>query len=213
MNPVPLPTPTLNTPRLLLRPLEDKDEDDLYAMHSNRCVLRFWDAPPWTERERASRFIAASREMAEEGSGARAAVQHLSDGTFLGWCGLTRWNPVHRSASLGYVLRDTAWGHGYATEAARALLAWGFKTLDMNRVQAETLPGHDPVRDSRRDLSLRRLSSSAAHRATRPPNGRLPPQPRVATAVCPGPPHRGPAGRRGRRGSPSPRCSRTCPER
>ena len=39
---------------------------------------------------------------------------------------------------MGYCLDDAAWGHGYATEAGRALIQWAFDTLDINRVQAET---------------------------------------------------------------------------
>src|SRR6185436_10062199 len=76
--------------------------------------------------------------LSEEGRGARVAVDRATDGTFIGWCGLTQGNPAHRSASMGYCLDDAAWGHGYATEAARALLQWAFATLDLNRVQAET---------------------------------------------------------------------------
>ncbi len=64
-------------------------------------------------------------------------MDRSSDGAFLGWCGLTRYNPDYRSASLGYCLTDAAWGHGYATEAAGALLQWAFESLDLNRVQAE----------------------------------------------------------------------------
>ncbi len=132
-----LPTPTLVTERLRLRPFEDRDADDLYALHSNARVLRFWDSPPWTDPARSERFFAASRQMAEEGSGARVAVDRLSDGSFVGWCGLSRWNPDFRSASLGYCYGESAWGHGYATEVAGALLEWAFGTLDLNRVQAE----------------------------------------------------------------------------
>jgi ribosomal-protein-alanine N-acetyltransferase len=133
-----LPTPTLHTSRLRLRPFGSADSDALFALHSNSFVLRYWDAPPWTERSRAERFLAACRQMAEEGSGARLAMERASDGEFIGWCGLTRWNPDYRSASMGYCLGDGAWGRGYATEAAGAVLQWAFDTLDLNRVQAET---------------------------------------------------------------------------
>ena len=133
-----LPTPTLHTARLRLRPFDDADANDLFALHSSACVLRYWDVPPWSERARSARFITACRQMAERGTGARLAVDRVSGGVFIGWCGLNRWNPDYRSASLGYCFDDAAWGHGYATEAARVLLRWAFGTLDLNRVQAET---------------------------------------------------------------------------
>jgi RimJ/RimL family protein N-acetyltransferase len=135
---VSLPTPTLHTDRLRLRPFNDSDADALFALHSSAHVLRYWDSPPWSERTRAERFIATCARMAEEGSGARVALDRASDQAFIGWCSLTRWNPDYRSASMGYCLDDAAWGHGYATEAGRALLQWAFDTLDLNRVQAET---------------------------------------------------------------------------
>jgi ribosomal-protein-alanine N-acetyltransferase len=133
-----LPTPALHTARLRLRPFDDADANDLFALHSSAYVLRYWDAPPWSERVRAERFITACRQMAQGGTGARLAVDRVSDGAFIGWCSLNRWNPDYRSASLGYCFDDAAWGHGYATEAARVLLRRAFDTLDLNRVQAET---------------------------------------------------------------------------
>ncbi|MEW1953175.1 GNAT family protein [Terrabacter sp. NPDC080008] len=134
---MPLPTPTLSTPRLRLRPFEDADVEDLFALQSNALVLRYWDSPPWTDRARAAQFLATCRQMAEDGTGARLAVDRAADGAFLGWCTLNNWNPTYRSVSLGYCFGEAAWGHGYATEAARALLQWAFPTLDLNRVQAE----------------------------------------------------------------------------
>lgn len=133
-----LRTPTLRTARLRLRPFTDADADALFALHSSASVLRYWDAPPWRERSRAERFIAACREMADDGTGARLAIDRSSDGAFIGWCSLTRWNPDHRSASMGCCLDAAVWGQGYATEAARALLQWAFDTVDLNRVQVET---------------------------------------------------------------------------
>ena len=132
-----VPTPTLETARLRLRPFVDGDADALYSLQSNAFVLRYWDSPPWTDRARAELFLARCREIEEEGSGARVAVDRLDDDAFIGWCGVTGWNPDFRSASLGYCLGEAAWGQGFATEAAGALLQWAFDTFDLNRVQAE----------------------------------------------------------------------------
>ncbi len=130
-------TPTLRTDRLRLRPFDDADADALYAMHSSAYVLRYWDSPPWTDRDRALTFLQKCRALAEDGTGVRLAVDRLEDGLFIGWCSLSRWNLEFRSAAMGYCYAEAAWGHGYATEAARAVLRWAYATLDLNRVQAE----------------------------------------------------------------------------
>ncbi len=134
---MPLETPTLHTERLLLRPFTDADAEDLFALQSDAHVLRYWDSPPWRDRSEIGRFMEGCRRMAREGSGARVVIERRADEGFLGWCTLTGWNPGFRSASLGYCLTEAAWGHGYATEAARAVLGWAFERLDLNRVQSE----------------------------------------------------------------------------
>lgn len=132
-----LSTPTLETGRLRLRPFTDVDAEDLFALQSDAYVLRYWDSPPWTDSTSVARFMAGCRQMAEEGSGARVAIERISDKAFVGWCTFNEWNPDFRSASLGYCLHQTDWGRGYATEAARALLQWAFDTLEVNRIQSE----------------------------------------------------------------------------
>jgi [ribosomal protein S5]-alanine N-acetyltransferase len=134
---MPLPTPTLKTTRLLLRPFADSDAEAIYSLQSNARVLRYWDSPPWTERSRADAFIAACRKMEEEGSGTRFAIETQYEHSFVGWCSMFRWNPVYRSLGIGYCLDEPAWGKGYATEAVRAMLQWAYVTLDLNRVEAE----------------------------------------------------------------------------
>lgn len=135
---MPLPTPLLRSPRLRLRPFAESDADALYALLSDAYVLRYWDAPPWIDRARAERFIAACRDMEQAGSGARLVIERAADNAFIGWCCLVNWNPDFRSATTGYCLDSVAWGQGFATEAVGSLLEWGFDTLPLNRVQAET---------------------------------------------------------------------------
>lgn len=130
-----LPTPTLHTARLRLRPFAVADTDAMFALHSNAHVLRYWDSPPWKDRARAERFIAGCAQMEREGSGARLAIERA--GEFVGWCCLIEWNPDYRSATLGFCLAEAAWGQGIATEAAGALLTWAFDTLDLNRVHSQ----------------------------------------------------------------------------
>ena len=132
-----LPTPTLRTERLTLRPVSETNADDLFALMSDARVLRYWDSSPWTDPQQAAAFVTRSHRMAEDDSGARVVVERAVDGAFLGWVTFTGWDPEHRSASLGYVLTEESWGHGYATEAARAVLTWAYDALPLNRVQSE----------------------------------------------------------------------------
>jgi [ribosomal protein S5]-alanine N-acetyltransferase len=126
-------TPTLHTTRLLLQPFTEADADAIYTLMTSAHVLRYWDAPPWSERARAERFIAGCKKMEQEGSGVRLALERNTDGVFIGWCSLMNWNPDYRTAMIGYCLDDKAWGQGFATEAAGAVLQWAF---DINRVES-----------------------------------------------------------------------------
>jgi RimJ/RimL family protein N-acetyltransferase len=134
---MPLPTPTLQTARLLLRPFADTDSEAIYALQSNPRVLRYWDSPPWTDPARTAAFLAASRQIEQDGSGARFAIETVQTRVFVGWCSMFRWNPVYRSLGIGYCLDEPAWGKGYATEAVGAMLHWAYNALDLNRVDAE----------------------------------------------------------------------------
>ena len=130
--------PHLLTSRLRLRPVSEEDAGFLFDLHRDEEVLRYWDSPPWRDRARADAFVERSHQMREEGTGVRLAVERNSDGATVGWCSVSRWNADFRSASLGYCYARAAWGRGYATEAASALVGWAFEELVLNRVQAET---------------------------------------------------------------------------
>jgi len=138
---MPLTTPTIQTSRLLIRPFTKADKDAIFALQSNAKVLRYWDAPPWTEEAQADRFLTKCKQMEEKEQGIRVAIERIRDdeskSEFIGWCAFFNWDPEYRSGGIGYCLAENAWGQGYATEAAGAVLTWAYETLDLNRVQSE----------------------------------------------------------------------------
>ena len=79
-----LTTPTLHTARLRLRPFTEGDTDAIYALMRNASVLRYWDAPPWSDRAQADRFIARCNEMEQEGMGVRLAIERTTGEGFIG---------------------------------------------------------------------------------------------------------------------------------
>jgi ribosomal-protein-alanine N-acetyltransferase len=143
-------SPTLTTARLVLRPFRDADRREVFELHSNARVMRYWDSAPWRDETQADRFLARCRALSDNEAGARVAVERRDTGRFIGWIGLQHRDHDNRSANLGYVFAEHAWGQGYATEAGRALLEWGFAVMDLNRVSAQT--------DTRNEASARVLT-------------------------------------------------------
>jgi RimJ/RimL family protein N-acetyltransferase len=135
--------PVIETERLLLRPLRADDADAFVALHADERVNRFVGA--YTLRQARERLATIERQWAERGHGL-CAVELRSTGEFLGRCGLNHW-PRFDEVEIGWTFRAEAWGHGYATEAARACVDWGFATLDAAYVPYLTAmirPGNTP---------------------------------------------------------------------
>lgn len=122
-----MPGPTIETERLLLRPLELSDLDDFVALHAEPEVTRF--IRPLDREAAEARIRRDLEEWRERGHGLLAIVE-AGSGTFIGRSGLKFW-PEFGETELGWALRREAWGQGYATEAARACAAWGFSELDV----------------------------------------------------------------------------------
>jgi RimJ/RimL family protein N-acetyltransferase len=126
----------IETERLLLRRLAMADLEELVALHRDPEVVRFvrtLDRAQATERLRAS-----EQEWEERGHG-MLAVLDLASGRLLGRVGLRYW-PQFQETEAGWLLRREAWGHGYATEAARACLDWGLAKLPVPYITAMIHP-------------------------------------------------------------------------
>ena len=74
------------------------------------------------------------------------ALERKADEAFLGYCGLKRTSlpdtPVEDDVEIGWRLREDAWGQGYATEAAAAVLDWAWANLEVERIVSFTTPAN-----------------------------------------------------------------------
>lgn len=131
---------TLATARLTLRPPRRGDEDDLYAIHSDPNVMRYFSEPPWTDPARALRQIDEDAARFDNEESFRFAIILNATGRQIGNCTLYALHRQNRRAEMGYALAHAHWGHGFMHEALCALLAFGYTDLDLHRVEADIDP-------------------------------------------------------------------------
>ena len=126
----------LQTERLTLRLHAPSDIPALMPLIGAREVaattLRI--PHPYSESD-ALDFMAGTKEELLNGSGLRLGIVVRETDTLCGGVGL-RIEPDHRRAELGYWIGVPFWGKGYATEAASAMVKYGFETLRLRRIFA-----------------------------------------------------------------------------
>ena len=136
--------PSLFTDRLVLRELRLTDAAEVASGAGDKRVARYLiQVPSPYPVALARRWITARIEWWEDGKGVTYAIATTrAPETLLGTVSLRRF-ARDRRAELGYWLATSAWGKGYATEAARALVAFGFDRLELSRIYAQVLAGND----------------------------------------------------------------------
>ena len=140
--------PEVRTARLILRAWRESDGEPFAAMNVDPEVTRYLGTGP-RDRAASDELIRSfERHWAERGFGLWAVER--ADGAFLGFTGLAQWTfeaPFMPAVEVGWRLARSAWGHGYATEAARAALRFGFETIGLAEIVSFTVP--DNVRSRR----------------------------------------------------------------
>ena len=128
--------PSLQTDRLVLRPYLLADVPDLIRLAGAYEIAATTLRIPHPYREQdAVDFVASTQAEAETGACTRFAITLRDGNLFCGGIGL-RLEADHRRAELGYWIGVEFWGKGYATEAARAVLDYGFRGLSLYRIYA-----------------------------------------------------------------------------
>lgn len=135
----------LETERLILRRWTAADRPAFAALNADPTVMRHF--PKRLDRAESDAMMSRIQDhFAEFGHGFGAA-ERKSDGALVGMVGLAQARfdaPVCPCVEIGWRLAPAFWGQGYATEAARAWLAYGFEALRLDEIVAFVVPPNRP---------------------------------------------------------------------
>jgi RimJ/RimL family protein N-acetyltransferase len=147
----------LLTERLLLRQWRDEDLEPFAELNADPETMRYFPAPP-SRAESDALAERARRQIADEGWGLWA-VEVVDGASFVGFVGLARPSFEARftpAVEVGWRLAREHWGRGYATEAGRAALAYGFDELGLEEIVSFTSRLNEPSWRVMERLGMRR---------------------------------------------------------
>ncbi|OOE12553.1 GNAT family N-acetyltransferase [Fictibacillus arsenicus] len=124
--------PKIETEHLILRKITLDDAEGMYLYASDEEVTRYvtWDTH--SSLSDTTHFINSFLPQYDAPWG----IELKENGKFIGTVHFVWWQQQHNSAEIGYVLSKEYWGKGLITEAARAIISFGFESMDLVRIQA-----------------------------------------------------------------------------
>jgi [ribosomal protein S5]-alanine N-acetyltransferase len=122
----------LETNRLILRQFELTDAQAMFDLNVDEEVIKYTGDVAFESIEKAKEFLKSYSHYQQYGYG-RWAVILKANGDFAGWCGL-KYAPGKDEVDLGFRFFRKHWNNGYATEAAKACIDYGFNKLSLAKI-------------------------------------------------------------------------------
>ena len=135
----------LTTPRFVLKPLTPADAKDFLTHLSDPAVVEFMDVDPHVEVAQTLDVIAWAASIRAEGTGVRWAIREARGAAFVGTAGFNTlvWERGCRG-EVAYDVSRRFWGRRVMDEVLPAILALGFRTLGLRRIEAMVTAGNEP---------------------------------------------------------------------
>ena len=130
----------IETPRLLIRLPRADDAAAYFDIHSDPDVTRWLGGPMASSVEEEAAEIERRRAVHEELGFSTWAVEEKESGEVVGVAGLFRVENTGPEIEVAYHFRKDRWGRGYATEAARACIGYGFDEVGLDRIVGLVAP-------------------------------------------------------------------------
>jgi ribosomal-protein-alanine N-acetyltransferase len=128
--------PTIRTERLILRGMRTSDAEDMFDYASREEVSRYLTWSPHPDLQHTKDYLTYIGQRYRTGDFYDWAIEDAESHRMIGTCGFTRFDFASDAAEIGYVLHPDYRGRGLATEAVRAVMAFGFDELSLHRISA-----------------------------------------------------------------------------
>lgn len=138
--------PTLESERLVLRKVTESDTDDMFAYTADAALLEHLPLNVTPTRAETQAAIRGFMDMYHARRVAPWGISLKATGRHIGLVGFESWNPVTDRAEIGFLVARAFWRQGYAIEAARRAMRFGFDQMKLNRIEARVAPRNEPSR-------------------------------------------------------------------
>lgn len=147
----------LETDRLIIRPITTDDITALHELYSDPSVARFVSFLLLnTHIDESRAYVESIIESYMAQKVAEWAVVEKESNTLVGCCGFVHYWPEHARAELAYWYHKDFRGKGYAAEAARAVVEYGFTVLNLHRIEATVDPENIPSQKLLEKIGMRK---------------------------------------------------------
>ena len=147
--------PTLETERLLLRPMRVSDAEDMFEYACKESVTRYLLWKPHTSVAYTKRYLEYLAGRYRLGMHYEWALVLREEGRMIGTCGFANFDCAHNTGEIGYVLNPAYQGKGLMQEAAERVMRFGFSVLGLHRIEARYMVGNDASRRLMERLGMR----------------------------------------------------------
>ena len=132
----------LYTPRLMMRKMEISDAADMFEYAKSQELTKYLLWSPHPNEEYTRTYLKYVQKLYKKREFFDWSVVLRSSGKMIGTCGFSEIDAENRSAQIGYVIHPEFQMRGYATEAADAVMRFGFEKMALHRIEARFMQGN-----------------------------------------------------------------------